>query len=293
MLDTNENAGVSVLFDTPTAGTTPVTYSTNTPVTIGSLTTANSVVDSPITVADNYVETGTGIAVQLNIAYRNDPDLTATLIAPDGTTMILLFANVGNTGSKANFTNTVLQDSTTSGGITVANSSITTGAPPFTGRFAPQTPLDSLGAIPVQGTWTLEIADSATGTTGTLLNWSLTFLKPLTSTGLGEPVADQATVSFRIFTMNPSNPLSRNTWTAVGPASIDSNGQAGVIERPCRRSLGPLRKHGVHRRCQRRRLEDHGLLDDESGRPHLDTSHQLWPGLCHQYRLDRDLRAQQ
>ncbi|HLN29945.1 MAG TPA: proprotein convertase P-domain-containing protein [Gemmataceae bacterium] len=229
MLDTNENAGVSVLFDTPTAGTTPVTYSTNTPVTIGSLTTANSVVDSPITVADNYVETGSGIAVQLNIAYRNDPDLTATLIAPDGTTMILLFANVGNTGSKANFTNTVLQDSTTSGGITVANSSITTGAPPFTGRFAPQTPLDSLGAIPVQGTWTLEIADSATGTTGTLLNWSLTFLKPLTSTGLGEPVADQATVSFRIFTMDPSNPLSRNTWTAVGPASIDSNGQAGVI----------------------------------------------------------------
>ena len=38
--------------------------------------------------------------------------------------------------------------------------------------------------------------------------------------GLGEPVADQTTVNFRIFVMDPTNAQSQNTWTAVGPAPL-------------------------------------------------------------------------
>ena len=44
--------------------------------------------------------------------------------------------------------------------------------------------------------------------------------------GLGEPVADLASESFRIFTMDPTNALSSSTWTAVGPASIGGTGGA-------------------------------------------------------------------
>ena len=50
-----------------------------------------------------------------------------------------------------------------------------------------------------------------------------------TDTGLGEPVADQSTASFRIFTMDPTNPLSSNTWTAVGPASNNGQGNSGRV----------------------------------------------------------------
>src|SRR5581483_9887964 len=53
----------------------------------------------------------------------------------------------------------------------------------------------------------------------------LNLVKPISSTGLGEAVADQSTVGFRIFTQNPTNSLSSNTWTAVGPAGIGARGE--------------------------------------------------------------------
>ena len=62
---------------------------------------------------------------------------------------------------------------------------------------------------------------------GALNNWSLNLVKDLTRTVLGDPVADNTPVNFRIFTMDPTNPLSSNTWTSVGPASIGSNTGTG------------------------------------------------------------------
>ena len=51
--------------------------------------------------------------------------------------------------------------------------------------------------------------------------------------GLGEPVADQATVSFQILTTAPTNAQSSTNWTAVGPTSIGDgtslNGYAGQV----------------------------------------------------------------
>src|SRR5439155_7905153 len=67
---------------------------------------------------------------------------------------------------------------------------------------------------------------------GTLNSWTLSLLKPVPSTGLGEPVADRSNVGFRIHTMDIANPLSRSEWTPLGPASVDNvNGttsQAGA-----------------------------------------------------------------
>src|SRR5262249_25314385 len=37
---------------------------------------------------------------------------------------------------------------------------------------------------------------------------------------LGEPVADQFTPTFRIFTQDPTDPIAQQQWTAVGPAPI-------------------------------------------------------------------------
>jgi subtilisin-like proprotein convertase family protein len=210
-VDTNLNAGLDALRGTPTNGTAPITVnSTNVPVTIA----PNSTVTSTINVTDNFVIQG--LTLLLNITDPHNPDLEASLISPDGT-VIKLFTNVGATGTQANFQNTVFDDA--------ATTPIQNGGAPFFGRFNPQQPLsvlkntNSLGSIGT-GVYTLQIKNDSTTNTGTLNNWSLTLLKPLPSTGLGEPVADRSEVSLRIFTMDPTNPLASNTWTAVGPASI-------------------------------------------------------------------------
>src|SRR5207249_2989336 len=65
--------------------------------------------------------------------------------------------------------------------------------------------------------------------TGSLNSWSLTLSKPVPGTGVGELAADQATASFRIFTQDPTNPQSHNTWTAMGGASNNNNSNSGRI----------------------------------------------------------------
>jgi subtilisin-like proprotein convertase family protein len=230
-LDTNENAGVDLLTEVTTGGFTPITFSsTNVPVGIGSLNTAGVVSDSTINVPSSFVlSTDEQISVSMNITYPRDPDLTVTLISPPvgippTPIRITLVSAAGSTGTQSNFTNTVFEDSASTG--------IDDGGPPFTGNFIPEEPLQDLftnGGFDSKGTWTLEIGDSNSGKTGTLNSWSLQLGQPVLTTGLGESVGDQATATFRVFTMDPTNPLSSTTWTAVGPASANGNTNAGQV----------------------------------------------------------------
>ena len=91
--------------------------------------TVTQPLNSTINVPDSFPVAG--VSVQLNITDANDPDLEAYLIAPDGT-MVELFKNVGATGTKANFTNTVFSDN--------ATTSILAGGAPFFGSFQPEQP---------------------------------------------------------------------------------------------------------------------------------------------------------
>lgn len=214
-MDANLNAGVDVLRGTPSGGQVSLTQSSTLPVVIA----PQSTVTSTITLNQDFPISS--LTLQLSIAYPNDPDLTAFLVAPDGT-RIKLFSGVGGATppNYANFTNTVFDDTSAT--------PIGNGAPPFTGRFQPVQPLSALnGSSSVKGpggtgagVYTLEITNSSATQAGTLSNWALTFQKPTPSSGLGEPVADRTPLSFRIFTMDPTNPLSSSTWTSVGPASI-------------------------------------------------------------------------
>jgi subtilisin-like proprotein convertase family protein len=217
-VDANQNAGVDVLGLDSTAktGSTPVRQdSTDVPMTL----LPGGTIDSRLTFADDFVITGA--TLQLDITDPNDPDLSATLIAPDGVTRIQLFSQVGTAappGQRQNFSGTIFDDA--------SQTPITQGAPPFSGRFAPMQSLTaalnnmhSVGPNP----WILEVKDLS-GTAGTrrLNSWSLTLSKAVVGSGLGEAVADRSTVSFRIFTMDQANPLSSSAWTAVGPASTDN-----------------------------------------------------------------------
>ena len=73
------------------------------------------------------------ITVSLTAAFSPDMDLTAVLVAPNGT-QVPLFSGVGGVGQ--NFVNTTLDDS--------ASIPITSGSAPFTGTFKPTGTLSSL-----------------------------------------------------------------------------------------------------------------------------------------------------
>jgi subtilisin-like proprotein convertase family protein len=223
-VDSNLNAGVYLVEGTdPTSTATTIsTYTTNTPVTI----VPGKTVLSTINITDNYVITqivasgqtpGKNISVQLNINYPNDPDLEAELISPTGT-VIPLFTNVGTFGEPplSNFENTTFEDS--------ASTPIQLGSVPFdVGPFDPQEPLSVLIGEGSEGKWTLAITDtnaSATASPSDLLTyWTLNLPHTTPSSGLGESVADQFTANFRIFTQSPTNPVSSDSYTAIGPAS--------------------------------------------------------------------------
>ena len=231
-LDTNQNAGLAVLRDQgQNSPTTTVHYSAgDLPKTIPAPagTTAGQVT-STIAVPDNFViqgdTTAAGVSVmqvQINLTYPTDPDLTATLthFGPGNVNMgeVTLFSGVGAGTSTANFNNTIFDDN--------AATPIQFGSAPFFSTFNPQESLATIFApmpsgMSVQGTWVLTIVNnSTTGGTGTVTGWSLTFQKPLPTSGLGEPGSDNVTASFRIFTLSQADALSSQAWTAVGPASI-------------------------------------------------------------------------
>ena len=249
-LDTNLNAGVDQLRGTSIGAFTPVTYAaTAVPVAIPYATAtpvgtvAPMTLPSQLNVPDNFAIQGdlnngtlAGLTVTLNIRYYNDPDLTVMLKAPDGPNgeigrTITLFMNVGSGGNTANFTNTTLSD------VVNPLAPISQAAAPFFATFNPEFPLADfqyyMGTTQQafsQGLWTLMIVNKGLDPGAaqdalyppTLLSWSLSFQKPQVSTGLGEPVADRATVGFRLFNFAANTATANDTWTAVGPAGTST-----------------------------------------------------------------------
>ncbi len=232
----------------PSSPTTTVQYSAvNLPMPIPAATTGTlgqsvpGTVSSSITVPDSFIiegdQTAAGLSVmqvELDASFANDSDLTATLTHYDAKGdklgSVILFSGVGSGKNAANFTNTVFDDN--------ANTPIQDGSAPFSAIYNPQESLATVFApttggqqgMNVQGTWMLTITNTATGTTGTLSGWTLTFQKPLPTSGLGEQGSDDATVSFQIFTLSPSDPVSSEVWAPVGPASSTyESGQVNAI----------------------------------------------------------------
>ena len=148
-------------------GTSPSTTSLGLPpIAIpdgpGGVATASATIasSSPSFVAD--------VNVTVNIDHNFDGDLTLVLISPSGTRIVLSDRN-GAGGD--DYTNTVFDDA--------AGTSITAGAPPYTGSFRPEEPLSALYGESALGTWTVEVTDNAAGDAGTIINASITIVEPI------------------------------------------------------------------------------------------------------------------
>ncbi len=132
------------------------TYTNAVPLAIDDVSTVSSQI--PVSSTSHI----TDVNVTLNISHTWDSDLDVTLIAPDGT-RVVLFQDLG--GSSDNFSTTTFDDE--------AGTQISSGSAPFNGTFRPSGSLSILDGKVGLGNWRLEITDDAGGDEGTLNNWSL------------------------------------------------------------------------------------------------------------------------
>ena len=127
--------------------------------------TGPGVVMSTIVVPDNFIVQGdttssgvSGLRVQINLAYPNDPDLSATLyydMGQPGQVSVPLFSGVGSGVSNANFSQTIFDDQSAT--------PIQNGSAPFFATFDPQMPLTAFEGLDAKGNWTLVVTNSTTG----------------------------------------------------------------------------------------------------------------------------------
>ncbi|MEP7265055.1 MAG: CotH kinase family protein [Bacteroidota bacterium] len=128
-----------------------------------------STIDFPITVngIPNVIDTSAyGLeSVCIDLTHTWDSDLDISLVAPDGTLILLSSANGGDgDGYTSCFNNT-------------ATACIMLGSAPFNGTFRPQGQLGRVNNLQnPNGTWFLRIHDTyAFADWGILFNWSITF----------------------------------------------------------------------------------------------------------------------
>ena len=115
------------------------------------------------------------VNVSLNLYHTWVSDLKITLIAPDGT-RILLFNRAGGSGD--NLLNTTFDDSA---GVAIAGS-----AAPFTGTFRPTQLLSALNGKNPNGVWKLEVRDVYAADGGYLDNWTLTLRRTAAAKAVGQ-----------------------------------------------------------------------------------------------------------
>ncbi|MBM3964795.1 MAG: choice-of-anchor D domain-containing protein [Planctomycetes bacterium] len=143
-------------------GSDVVTFNSPGPVDI----VDGGIVSSPIVVTAGGL--AADINVRVNITHTWDSDLDISLVAPDGTE-VLLAGGLGLDGD--NYTNTVFDDS--------ATTAIEAGAPPFTGTFIPAQPLSAMNNKILTGTWQLKVVDTVLADIGVILDWSMEVTRQL------------------------------------------------------------------------------------------------------------------
>jgi autotransporter-associated beta strand protein len=156
---------VPILLQSGGPSVLPVRYDNNIVTNVPDIGT----IESTNTVASWSSGSIAKVAVSLWLVAPFSSDMTLTLIAPDGTSVLLSSGN----GSGANF-GSGSADAQRSTFDDAAATSILAGASPFVGSYRPQTSLTNLNGTGPVGNWRLRIQDSyGSGSPDTLRCWSL------------------------------------------------------------------------------------------------------------------------
>ena len=180
---------------TRTSGSNTFAYtSTDVPKSTVNGSTVSSVINVTATGKLRNITVSIG-----QLTHPADHELSLSLLAPDGTRVVLANALGGN---GANYTGT---------SFNFAAPNIVTGSAPFTGIYAPQGDFTRLFDKEMSGAWRLEVTDAPGGATGTLSAWSLNVTR--------EQCGTHATASF---TASP-NPVAPG-----GTATFDASASTGA-----------------------------------------------------------------
>jgi subtilisin-like proprotein convertase family protein len=155
----SDNGGQFYAFDVGTDVPLAVPF-TNLPVTLADVTP--TAVAVPFTVSD--ARTIADVNVKISVTHFSDGQLVVSLRHPDGTSVALV-SHRGGSGD--NFNGTVFDDE--------AASPITSGFAPFAGTFRPEGLLSVLDGKSAQGSWKLEVLDTAPGGAATITGIELQF----------------------------------------------------------------------------------------------------------------------
>jgi subtilisin-like proprotein convertase family protein len=184
-------AAIALGLASPAAATTRM-YSS------GDLTLAipdPGVVESAIAVPDTGPVARASVWVRL--AHPNDDDLQISLVAPDGTAVVLAdhpggdgAADFGSGSRECNGTFTVFDDQ-------AGFQPIADGTPPFDGAYRPDEPLEALLGKEAKGAWKLRVEDDNELDAGTLLCWKLELARDVVQKATARAGAVRAELTFR------------------------------------------------------------------------------------------------
>jgi subtilisin-like proprotein convertase family protein len=187
------------------------TVNVSIPLALFSTTNANS----PLTVSGfSAALNNTSVKinfVKVNITHSSVAALKVRLVAPDAS----VFNLTNQTGSGANFTNTMFQ---------TGGAALSSGTAPYTGIFAPQQAFSNFNGKNPNGTWTLNVQNVGTilSPAGNIISWEINFID-----GNGITYSWTSTPpGFTSALQNPSSVLSQSTnfhLSVNGPGGCTTN----------------------------------------------------------------------
>ena len=164
------NVGQDLYYNNVVGNNPNSTYtnSTNFPIPDDNTTGITSTINVPLT---GNITNPDFVTISLAMNHTYAGDLVVTLIAPNGTNIILLnrFGGTGNFVSN----NIINFNKTASGTILSTLGDIPAGTYLPSGTSAGN--LTNLNNVPSNGTWSLKVQDLSGGDTGTLISWSINF----------------------------------------------------------------------------------------------------------------------
>lgn len=124
----------------------------------------------------------TKVAVSLFLTHTYDADLTISLVAPDGRSVLL---TSGNGGSGSDYGTNCSSETSRTTFDDAAATPITSGVAPFVGVYRPQGRLGDFLGTSGNGHWRLQITDCCGGSLGALRCWTLFLYGTICAAGGG------------------------------------------------------------------------------------------------------------